>query len=136
MAKPKPKHTLTSSQSESGTTHRGTREQLIVAGLAKPEHFPGQPGCGSWSTRFWPENGRKFRVSCYTAPALRSENTLFEVEIYSNREEKAACRAAQCARWEAEREREEQQEQETIDVPEARRHLRLVVDNDRRCEPA
>jgi hypothetical protein len=110
---------------------------LIAAGRAKPEHFPGQPGCGSWSTRFWPENGRKFRVSCYTAPALRSENTLFEVEIYSNREEKAAYRAAERARWEAAREEQQEQERaETIDVPEARRHLRLVVDNDRRSGPA
>lgn len=66
------------------TVHTGTREMLIAAGYAKPEQFPGEPGCGKTSTVF-PAVGaeRKKRVR-------RRSTYLYEVAFYKTAAESAA----------------------------------------------
>lgn len=77
------------------TVHTGTREMLIAAGQARPEQFPGEPGCGKTSTVF-PAVGaeRKKQVR-------RRSTYLYEVAIYKTRDEQAAWWAADNAKRQA-----------------------------------
>lgn len=70
------------------TVHCGTREALITAGLARPEQFPGEPGCGKTSTVF-PAAGAERKKQ------IRRRSTyLYEVAFYKTGEETAAYMAA------------------------------------------
>lgn len=75
--------------------YTGTREALIAAGHAKPDQFPGEPGCGKTSTSFLatPEL-RKMRVS-------RRSADMFQVAVHCTREERQARVAAATAKVEA-----------------------------------
>ena len=81
-----------------GTAYTGGREALIAAGLAKPEYFPGEPGCGKTTTDFRPKDGgRKFTVS-------RRSKYLYVVSILRTPEEVERFDAAK-VREDAERDR-------------------------------
>ena len=86
----------------SGTVHTGTRAMLIQAGLATPEQFPGEPGCGKTSNTFSSAGGRKIRVA-------RRSTYLFDVEIYRTEAEKRAYRAQLLAELDCERRAREDQ---------------------------
>jgi len=66
------------------TVHIGGRDELIAVGHAKPEEFPGQPGCGKTSTIFRKPDGSKWKK------VSRRSTYWWEVAFYKTPEQTAA----------------------------------------------
>ncbi len=87
-----------------GLRYSGTRQALIAAGIAKAGQFPGEPGCGIWSTVF-PADGERRRMQ-----VKRRSPYLYYVLVYATPEERAAYEAktyADAKAYAASRSREE-----------------------------
>lgn len=101
---------IETSECSIGVRHDGTREALIAAGLAKPEQFPGEPGCGKTSTVF-PRDGKKSWRSTTERRRIRVSRrgpSLYTVLVYWTADERAAYEA----RWQAKMAEYEAQEKE------------------------
>lgn len=82
-----------------GVRHEGTREMLVAAGLAKPEQFPGEAGCGKTSTTFPRDKSKSWRSTpnCRRIRVTKRGPFLYEVLVYWAREERDAYEV----RWQA-----------------------------------
>lgn len=72
------------------TVHIGRMDELIAAGLAKPEEFPGMPGCGKTSTIFRTADGKR-----KLKKVSRRSTSCWEVAVYRTPGETAAFEATE-----------------------------------------